>query len=466
MKITVHSSKSVKPAYISGAAAAATGTPADDGSSNLIPLTVFDEANHDEYVPGIFAFHPPAPPVAALEAGLAKMLAEYRHWAGRLVVTVDAASGSGKRAIVLNDSGARFVEASADVALGDVAPLEPTPETLSLHPSCEGADELMLVQVTRFPCGSFTVGYNMHHSVADGYATCTTLLAWGQAVRGVPYVPVPVHDRASMFVPRDPPLVEFEHRGAEFKPRVEKKAFDDDQHDDDDDEVVMQTVHFSRDFVSRLKSEASAGKRRPYSAAQCVVAHLWRCVTLARGLEMDEVVTKLHIAVNGRYGRMRDPPMPDGYTGNAVLWARPATMVRSLMHMPLHRTVELVSKAVAGVDSCYFRSFVDFASSGAAEREGLVRTAVSSELVGRINIEVDIVMGIPFYDLDFGTGKPFHFMPTYSTPQPVEGAAFLVAAPEGDGGVVAYVPLYRRAVEVFRSCCYSLPPPLVADARL
>ncbi|CAN6372947.1 unnamed protein product [Urochloa humidicola] len=232
MKITVHSSKSVKPAYSSG------GGPTDTlaaGTTNLIPLTVFDEVNHDEYVPGIFAFHPPAPAVAALEAGLTKMLVEYRHWAERLVATY---AGSGKRTILLNDAGARLVAASANVALRDVVPLEPIPEVLSLHPRVEdGTDELMLVQVTMFACGSFTVGYSMHHSVADGYATCTTLLAWGQAVRGVAFDPVPMHDRASMFVPRDLPLVEFEHHGAEFKKVEEKKKDLDDNNDND--EVVM-----------------------------------------------------------------------------------------------------------------------------------------------------------------------------------------------------------------------------------
>ncbi|PUZ45480.1 hypothetical protein GQ55_8G227100 [Panicum hallii var. hallii] len=455
MKITVHSSKPVKPAY--GPAEA----PAPAAGA-VLPLTVFDEVNHDEYVPGVFAFHPPAPPAAALEAGLARMLGEYREWAGRLV-TLDAASG--RRAIALNDAGARLVEAAADVPLAAaVMPLRVGPEAVRLHPSCEdgggaAVEELMLLQVTRFPCGSFAVGYTMHHSVADGYATCSCLLAWGQAVRGAAFDPVPVHDRASLFVPRDPPLVEFEHRGAEFKPRAEKKE----ALDVDDDEVVVQTVHFSREFIARLKSEASppAGERhRPYSAAQCVVAHLWRCVTVARGLGPHEV-TRLHIAVNGR-GRM---PVPEGYTGNAVLWARPAATARELLGAPLRRAAGLVSRAVARVDGRYFRSFVDFASSGAVEREGLVRTAVSPELVARTNLEVDSVLGIPFYDLDFGTGRPFVFAPTYSTPQPVEGAAFLVPAPPGHGGVVAHVPLFRRNVDAFTSCCHSLAPP-VPGARL
>ncbi|RCV38595.1 LOW QUALITY PROTEIN: hypothetical protein SETIT_8G155300v2 [Setaria italica] len=417
MKITVHSSKSVKPASSSGSG---SSTPAGSSKSKLIPLTVFDEANHDEYIPGIFVFHPPAPPVDALEAGLTVMLAEYRHWAGRLV-TVDA--NLGQRAILLNDAGARLVEATADVVLTNVTPLEPTPEVLRLHPrsdddSAEG--ELMLLQVTRFSCGSFAVRYNMHHSVVDGYATCTSLLAWGQAVRGAAaFDPAPVHDRASLFVPRDPPLVEFEHRGAEFKPRAEKeKALN--------IVVDVQTVRFSPEFVARLTSEASAGRRRPYSVAQCVAAHLWRCVTASRGIDAHEV-TKLHIAVNGRF-RMTDPP--------------------------------LISKAVSDVNGRYFRSFVDFASSGAVEREGLVRTAVASELVARTNSSV---LGIPFYDLDFGTGKPFLFVPAA---QPVEGAVFLVPEADGSGGGVAYVPLYRRAVDTFASCCYSLLPPVVVDARL
>jgi hypothetical protein len=274
----------------------------------------------------------------------------------------------------------------------------------------------------------------------------------------------------SLFVPRDPPLVEFEHRGAEFKPRAaerKKKALD--VVEDGDEEVVMQTVRFSREFVARLKSAASAGRSRPYSAAQSVAAHLWRCVTAARGLGAHEV-TKLHVAVNARFRMMADanPPLPKGYTGNAVLWARPATTARDLLHSPLQHAADLISKAVSRVDGRYFRSFVDFASSGAVEREGLVRTAVSSELVARTNIELDSVLGIPFYDLDFGTGKPLLFMPTYSTPQPVEGAAFLVPAASGDGGVVAYVPLYRGSVDAFASCCYSLPPvaAAVVDARL
>ncbi|CAO2143866.1 unnamed protein product [Urochloa humidicola] len=446
MKITIHSSKYVKPAYGSSIASdAPTAT-----TSNVIPLTVFDEVSHNDYATGIFAFHPPAPPISKLEVGLAKVLTEYRVLAGRLVVDSGC---SGKRAILLNDNGARLVEASANVALNTVMPLRGGPEALELHSSCDYTEELMLVQFTLFPCGSFVVGCRFHHSVVDAYAVSAILIALGKAVRGMAFDPsTSVHDRESLFKPWEPPLVEFEHRDTEFMPSMEHKAFK--NSNGINDKVVVETVHFSREFISHLRSQASVVERKPYSALQCVVAHLWRCVTLARGLDKHEV-TKINLAVNGR-GRMINPKVPKGYTGNVVLWARPSTTVRELVDTPLRCIVELIYHAVAHVDNRYFRSFIDFASSGAVEREGLVPRTLLTALVMGADIDMDSQIGIPFYDIDFGSGKPFLFMPTYS--RPVEGAIYIVPSFSGDGAMVAYASLFSHTVDKFMSCCYSLPP--------
>ncbi|XP_039845299.1 agmatine coumaroyltransferase-2-like [Panicum virgatum] len=335
-------------------------------------------------------------------------------------------------------------------------PLEPTPEVLSLLPDGDGAEELMLVQVTRFKCGSIAVDHTMHHAVADGRAACNFLLAWGQATRGAAFDPVPAHDRASLFLPRQPLRVAFEHRGVEFMPREEKKPRRDGG--DDDDEVVVQRVRFNREFVAELRSQASAGAPRPYSTLHCVAAHLWRCITKARGLDGGEV-TRLCVAVDGRM-HMRDPPVPEGYTGNVVLWARPSTTAGELVSMPLRRAVELISREVARVDDGYFRSFIDFANSDAVEEERLVPTADLSETVLSPDVEVDSLLHAPFYDLDFGGGPPFFFMPSYL---PVEGSVFIFLSFSGDRSVDAYAPLFRRAMETFNKCCYSLA---MADARL
>ncbi|VAH54676.1 unnamed protein product [Triticum turgidum subsp. durum] len=118
MEITVHSSKSLKPDNGDGCRVA----------GDVIPLSVFDMVNYDEYIFYVYAFHPPAPPSVALEAGLARALAAYLEWAGRL--------GDGP-VIVLCDAGARFVDATTDSELGSgaVALLAAGSKVLSLYPS-------------------------------------------------------------------------------------------------------------------------------------------------------------------------------------------------------------------------------------------------------------------------------------------------------------------------------------------
>ncbi|CAM0879055.1 unnamed protein product [Alopecurus aequalis] len=438
MEITVQSSMAVKPDY------------GDDRSrGGLIPLSAFDRVNYDEYIFYVYAFHPPAPPSIALEAGLARALAAYPEWAGRL--GVDATHGP---AIVLCDAGARFVEATANSELGNgaVALLATGNKVLSLYPSCDDAEELLLVQATRFRCGSLVLGFTMHHKVADGPAMWNFMVAWGQVTRGVAIDPVPVHDRTSLFARRGPPQITFEHRGVEVRTRDEMPGSG--IVNAGDEEVVHQ-VHFSREWIMELKSRVSEGGPRSYTTLECLAAHLWRCITKARGLDGRQA-TRIRIAVNGRT-RMRRPRVPEGYTGSVVLWAWPTTTARQLLERPLRYAVDLISREVDRMDDAYFRSFIDFSSSGAVEEEKLVPTADAAEVRLSTNVDLDSLLAIPFPKLDFGCGAPFFFRPCYSA-APVDGAIYVVKSFLGDGSVDAYVPLFSRTMDSFKKCCYSLPP--------
>uniref|UniRef100_A0ACD5UVS4 Uncharacterized protein n=1 Tax=Avena sativa TaxID=4498 RepID=A0ACD5UVS4_AVESA len=242
----------------------------------------------------------------------------------------------------------------------------------------------------------------------------------------------------------------------EFKPCPYEKANGDDVvnhvHEGDEDQVVVvNKVHLSREFISKLKAQAAVGTRRPYSTLQCVVAHLWRSMTKARGLD-GGATTSVAIAVDGR-GRM-SPQVPDGYTGNVVLWARPTATARELVTRPVKHAVELISREVARINDGYFKSFIDFASSGEVEKERLVARADAAEMVlTNTNIEVDSWLRIPFYDMDFGGGRPFFFMPSYL---PVEGLLILLPSFLGNGSVDAYVPLFSRDMDTFKNYCYTL----------
>uniref|UniRef100_J3LRM1 Uncharacterized protein n=1 Tax=Oryza brachyantha TaxID=4533 RepID=J3LRM1_ORYBR len=245
MKVKVQSSRIVKPLY--------DGGEAPPAAAEWMPLSVFDTVTYDENIAVIYAFKPPNPPTAALEVGLARAMAVYREWAGRLGVGPD-----GRRSVLLNDAGAR--------------------------------------------------------------------------------------------------------------------------------------------------------------------------------------------------ARMR-PPAPRGYFGNLVLWAFPRCDAGDLVSRTVKHAAELIHRAVAGVDDAYLRSFVDFASSGAVESEGLVPTADTNQVVLCPNLEVDSWLGISFYDLDFGGGCPFYFMPSYL---PMEGTLFLVPSFLGDGSIEAYVPLFENHLEAFKKICYNI----------
>ncbi|XP_037438190.1 putrescine hydroxycinnamoyltransferase 3-like [Triticum dicoccoides] len=435
MEVKVLSSRLVKPAYKAGAPA-----------TEHIPLSVFDTVTYQIQMAIIYAFAPPAPSTAAIEKGLAAVLAQYRAFAGQLGESPDGAP-----AVVLNDRGARLVEASVDADLVDMAPAKPTPALLKLHPDLDAEhQEVVVLQLTRFRCGSLAVGFTSKHVVADGHATSNFLVAWGRATRGLPMGVPPVHHQKDLFKPRSSPArPEHDHRSREYHRPSPTAAAAGHHHGDDGAEsnIVIHKAHFTKDFIAGLRARASEGRGRPFSRFETILAHLWRTMTRARDLSPGEA-TSIRISVDGRHRVGR----PAEYFGNLVLWAFPRATAGELLSRPLKHAAQAIHDEVARVDGAYFQSFVDFASSGAAEKEGLAPSAVLKDVVCP-DVEVDSWLTFPFYELDFGTGSPSYFMPSYF---PTEGMLFLAPSYLGDGSVDAFVPVFRHNLQAFKECCYSM----------
>ncbi|XP_031503528.1 agmatine coumaroyltransferase-1-like [Nymphaea colorata] len=431
MKVKTESTRLLKPSYQTS-----TRPPADI----VIPLSPFDVVSFDTHVATLYAYRPPNPPNSVIEQGLRKALAGYREFAGRFV-----SDAAGRRCILLNDEGLRFIENISDYPLGSLD--KPSPDYLDLHPPLTGMEELAQVQLTRFACGSLVVGFTSHHMVADGFSAGHFLVAWGRATCGLSMHPLPLHDR-SIFIPRSPSRFQFEHRGVEYAARHESTT----KRSDSKDAIIVQKAQFPSKLIAKLKSMAFAGSpySKPYSTFECIIAHLWRKITRARGLDVKET-TKIRIAVDGRT-RMNNSLVPMRYFGNMVLWAWPESRVEDLLAKPIGHAARLIHEAAARVDADYFKSFIDFSSSK-EKTEGLMPSADEGKMVLSPDLEVDSWLRFPFYDVDFGSGRPHRFMPSYL---PVEGLLILVPSFSGNGDVDAFVPLFEKDLDSFKNDFYSL----------
>uniref|UniRef100_A0A0E0ACW5 Uncharacterized protein n=1 Tax=Oryza glumipatula TaxID=40148 RepID=A0A0E0ACW5_9ORYZ len=160
------------------------------------------------------------------------------------------------------------------------------------------------------------------HRITDGQATVSFLVAWGLATRwlpvGVAAPPLPVSDRATRFVPWDPP----------------------------------------RDGV---QGAAAGLVGAPAVVPRVGIHHL----------------SEPHRAVTRRGSAPAKPPLPPPPPRSAslstavpagpALWVFPRCDAGKLITCLAHHAAKLIHRTVAGIDDVYFRSFIDFASSGAVE---------------------------------------------------------------------------------------------------
>ncbi|KAK7387277.1 hypothetical protein VNO78_27952 [Psophocarpus tetragonolobus] len=276
-------------------------------------------------------------PAHVIKEALSKALVYYYPLAGKIVTFDD-----GKLGINCNADGVPFLEATANCELSSLHYLEgidvPTAQKLVIdNPSqYETSHHPLVFKVTKFLCGGFTVGMGLSHSVCDGFGASQFFRALAELACGKSEPSVkPVWERERLMgtllkEPLQFPIDETSRAVSPFWPTKE---------------ISHECFDLNGKSIQRLKMELmkeSDDVKQSFTTVEALGAYVWR--SRARALELShDGKTMLCLTVGVRH--LLDPPLPEGYYGNAFVGSNVVLTVKELDERPLSEVVKLIKES-------------------------------------------------------------------------------------------------------------------------
>lgn len=229
-------------------------------------------------------------------------------------------------------------------------------------------------------CGGFIFGYRFNHTISDGVGTLQFMYAIGDLARGSESPSIsPIWER-HLITASNPPHVPCAHPeyDSEHLPLPPPEN------------MVERSFFFTPSDIAALRRSLPP-PYRSCSRFDILSACVWRCRAVALSENPNDKFRMLYI-VSVR--SMLEPPLLTGYYGNAIVAAHAAATAEELSKNPLHRTVELVTRAKAKVTVEHVKSVVNLLVIRDRPVYRTDRIFMVSDL-GRLAMD----------ELDFGWGK-------------------------------------------------------------
>ncbi|KAJ6759163.1 SPERMIDINE HYDROXYCINNAMOYL TRANSFERASE [Salix koriyanagi] len=435
--------------------------PAKPTRTGRVSLSEWDQIGAIAHVPTIYFYKPPQTQSNAiinnLKDSLSHALVPFYLLAGRLHWI-----GRGRLELECNAMGATLIEAESESKLEDFGDFLPSPEYQNLFPNVDYAVPLhelplLLVQLTIFQCGGISLGLTISHAVVDGKSALQFMSEWARISRGEPSGMLPFLDRKIMRA-GDPPSAppQFDHAEFGLPPLLLGRL---NSTEERKKKTTIAMLRLTKNQVEKLKSMANERRSstdtssvRGYTRYETLTGHVWRSVCKARR-HKPEQPTGLAVCVDSR--RRVQPPLPDGYFGNASLDVIAVSHAGELLSKPLGYAASKIREAIETVTDEFVRSATDFLKN----QPDLTRfqdihalRGAEGPFYGNPNIAVVSWLTLPIYGLDFGWGEEIYMGPGTHD---FDGDSLLLPSPNEEGSVILAICLQAAHMEAFKQGFYE-----------
>ncbi|KAK1398401.1 spermidine coumaroyl-CoA acyltransferase-like [Heracleum sosnowskyi] len=277
-------------------------------------------------------------PALVMKEALSKVLVYYYPLAGKLK------REDGKLRITCNADGVPFLEACTDCELSSLQYLDgidtetaqllafdwPSESECGYHP--------LVLSVTKFSCGGFTIGMGLSHSVCDGFGAAQFYKAMAELASGKSEPTVkPVWERERLVgtASKDPILPPIDMSTLANSPFLPCNV------------VAHESFYLTGETIGKLKMsllrELEKTENVNFTTLEILGAYVWRSKSRALQLSPDGK-TMFCMAMGIR--NVLNPPLNAGYYGNAFLSSSHlALTARDLNELPLSKVAQLIKES-------------------------------------------------------------------------------------------------------------------------
>uniref|UniRef100_A0A452XL65 Shikimate O-hydroxycinnamoyltransferase n=1 Tax=Aegilops tauschii subsp. strangulata TaxID=200361 RepID=A0A452XL65_AEGTS len=299
--------------------------------------------------------------------------------------------------------------------------------------------------VTYFKCGGVSLGVATQHHLADGMSGLHFINSWSDICRGAKIAVMPFINR-TLVRARDPPTPCYPHVEYHPSPAMLSSIPQDLSSVQTLPTTTVDIFQLTRSDICRLRSQLPKAHDMPrFSTYTLLSAHVWRCVSLARGLPSEQP-TKLYCAIDGR--KRLNPPLPEGFLGNVLFTATPILEAGKVV-CGLADAAKIIQMELDRVDNDYCRSALDYLELQ-PDLSALVRGAQTYHCP---NLGITSWVNLPIHNADFGWGQPVFMGPGGIA---FEGLAYVLPSVQNDGSLYIAISLEADHMKKFRNLIFEL----------